>query len=160
MNGCYIRNLSAEEFHKQALPYYEHITKDIDFKMLSATLQPRIEVLKDITSQTDFLQEVPEYDISLYENKKMKTDPEIAKKALNLVRPILAAVTDWNNENLFNVLKETAVANTMKNGQILYPLRIALSGKETTPGGATELACILGKTETLQRIDNALIKLN
>jgi glutamyl-tRNA synthetase len=160
MNGCYIRNLSAEEFHKQALPYYEHITKDVDFKMLSATLQPRIEVLKDITSQTDFLQEVPEYDISLYENKKMKTDPEIAKKALNLVRPILAAVTDWNNENLFNVLKETAVANTMKNGQILYPLRIALSGKETTPGGATELACILGKTETLQRIDNALIKLN
>ena len=89
----------------------------------------------------------------------MKTNPEIAAKALNLVLPVLESVGDWTNENLFNTLKETAVANEMKNGQILYPVRIALSGKETTPGGATELAHILGKDETLRRIKAALAKL-
>ena len=89
----------------------------------------------------------------------MKTNPEIAAKALNLVLPVLEGVGDWTNENLFNTLKETAVTNEMKNGQILYPVRIALSGKETTPGGATELAHILGKDETLQRIKAALAKL-
>ena len=89
----------------------------------------------------------------------MKTNPEIAAKALNLVLPVLENVSDWNNENLFETLKEVAVANEMKNGQILYPVRIALSGKETTPGGATELAFILGKDETLARIKAAINKL-
>ena len=97
--------------------------------------------------------------MALYENKKMKTNPEIAAKALNLVLPVLENINDWTNETLFNTLKETAVANEMKNGQILYPVRIALSGKETTPGGATELAHILGKNETLSRIKDAIAKL-
>ena len=97
--------------------------------------------------------------MSLYENKKMKTNPEIAARALQLVLPVMESISDWTNENLFNTLKETAVANEMKNGQILYPVRIALSGKETTPGGATELAHILGKDETLKRIKAAVSKL-
>ena len=122
-------------------------------------LQPRIEVLNQITEQTDFLAQMPEYDVALYENKKMKTNPEIAAKALQLVLPVLENITDWTNENLFNTLKETAIANEMKNGQILYPVRIALSGKETTPGGATELAHILGKDETLKRLKAAISKL-
>lgn len=160
MNGCYIRNLSAENFHKLALPYYKDLeNKNMDLAFLSKVLQPRIEVLNQITEQTDFLAKMPEYDASLYENKKMKTNPEIAARALQIVLPILENVTDWTNENLFNTLKETAVANEMKNGQILYPVRIALSGKETTPGGATELAHILGKDETLRRIKAALAKL-
>lgn len=160
MNGCYIRNLSAENFHKLALPYYKDLeNKNMDLAFLSKVLQPRIEVLNQITEQTDFLAKMPEYDVSLYENKKMKTNPEIAAKALNLVLPVLESVGDWTNENLFNTLKETAVANEMKNGQILYPVRIALSGKETTPGGATELAHILGKDETLKRIKAAVSKL-
>ena len=161
MNGCYIRNLSAEDFHKLALPYYKDLeNKNIDLFFLSKVLQPRIEVLNQITEQTDFLAKMPEYDVSLYENKKMKTNPEIAAKALQIVLPILENVTDWTNENLFNTLKETAVANEMKNGQILYPVRIALSGKETTPGGATELAHVLGKAETLLRISEAIKKLS
>lgn len=159
MNGCYIRNLSPEEFHKLAEPYYSNIKKDINFKALSNVLQPRIETLKQIESETDFFIEVPEYDLALYENKKMKTNPEIAAKALNLVLPVLENTTEWTNENLFETLKNVAVANEMKNGQILYPVRIALSGKETTPGGATELAVILGKTETLERIKTAIKKL-
>ena len=89
----------------------------------------------------------------------MKTDTDIACKALELVLPVLSGVTDWNNETLFETLKSIAVANEMKNGQILYPVRIALSGLETTPGGATELACVLGKPETINRIKNAINKL-
>ena len=160
MNGCYIRNLSAENFHKLALPYYKDLEdRNMDLAFLSKVLQPRIEVLNQITEQTDFLIQMPEYDVALYENKKMKTNPEIAAKALQIVLPVMESISDWTNENLFNTLKETAVANEMKNGQILYPVRIALSGKETTPGGATELAHILGKDETLKRIKAAVSKL-
>ncbi len=160
MNGCYIRNLSAEEFAALAEPYYAHITTPIDRIALSAALQPRVETLGQITEQIDFLQAVKEYSPALYENKKMKTTSEIARKALELVLPVLSEVTEWTNENLFETLKNTAVAHEMKNGQILYPVRIALSGKETTPGGATELAVILGKEETLKRIKTAIDKLS
>lgn len=159
MNGCYIRNLSAEEFDALVQPYCQNLPQYLDTKALSAALQPRIETLGQITEQTDFLQAVPEYDVALYENKKMKTTPEVAQKALTLVLPVLENVAEWNNENLFEVLKTVAVDNEMKNGQILYPVRIALSGKETTPGGATELAVILGKEESLRRIRDALQKL-
>lgn len=159
MNGQYIRNLSAEEFDELAQPYYQNLPQNIDTKALSAALQPRLETLGQIAEQTDFLSIVPEYELSLYENKKMKTTPEVAQKALTLVLPVLQGITQWNNENLFEVLKAVAVNNEMKNGQILYPVRIALSGKETTPGGATELAVILGKEETLKRLLDALQKI-
>lgn len=160
MNGCYIRNLSADEFDALAQPYYKDITTSINTKALSAALQPRIETLNQIAEQIDFLQQVPDYDMELYTNKKMKTTPEIAHLALQLVLPTLQKVTDWSNDNLFNVLKEVAISNELKNGQILYPVRIALSGKETTPGGATELAVILGKDESIKRIQTALQKLD
>lgn len=160
MNGCYIRELSAEKFHELALPYYEkYLTRKLDLKMLSSVLQPRIETLNDIIAQTDFLEKMPDYDLALYTNKKMKTDTEVAKKTLALALPALKDVTDWSNASLFEELKNLAAANGLKNGQVLYPLRIALSGKETTSGGATEIAAILGKDETLQRIENALKKL-
>ena len=160
MNGCYIRELSAEKFHELAMPYYEqHLTRKLNLQLLSSVLQPRIETLKDIVSQTDFFENLPEYSLDLYVNKKMKTDAEIAKKTLALSLDTLKTVDDWKNEVLFEQLKNLAVANELKNGQVLYPLRIALSGKETTSGGATEIAAILGKDETLNRIEQALQKL-
>lgn len=160
MNGCYIRELSAEKFHELAMPYYEkYLTRKLNLELLSSVLQPRIETLKDIVSQTDFFENMPEYSLELYINKKMKTDEEVAKKTLALSLDVLKTVEDWKNEVLFEQLKNLAVANELKNGQVLYPLRIALSGKETTSGGATEIAAILGKEETLNRIEKALQKL-
>ncbi|MBR1825019.1 MAG: glutamate--tRNA ligase [Alphaproteobacteria bacterium] len=159
MNGCYIRNLSAEDFHQLASPYYKDLPQSLDFTALSTVLQPRVETLGQIPTEVAFLAQVPEYSNELYCNKKMKTDVDIAHKALELVLPALNDVTNWNNETLFETLKGIATANEMKNGQILYPVRIALSGQETTPGGATELACVLGKDETMMRIKNAITKL-
>lgn len=160
MNGCYIRALPVEEFHKMALPYYEQaLTRKVDLPFLSQVLQPRVETLADILSQVDFVENVLEFSNDLYTNKKMKTDASVAKQTLAETRQILAAAKNWTNEGLFAELKALAEKLGVKNGQILYPLRIALSGKETTPGGATEIAVILGKEETLRRIDDALAKL-
>ena len=157
MNGCYIRALSPKAFHELALPYYQKaLTRDVNLEFLSSVLQPRVETLAQITDNIDFIEKLPPYDITLYQNKKMKTDESIAKSSLSLALDALKDVDDWTNENLFTVLKALAEKEGLKNGQILYPVRIALSGKETTPGGATELAVVLGKTETLNRIKHAL----
>ena len=123
-------------------------------------MQSRIEVLNDIPAQIDFIEQVPAFSSELYTNKKMKSDAEIAKTSLALAADVLAKQTEWNNEALFETLKALAADNGLKNGQVLYPVRIALSGKETTPGGATELAVVLGKEETLNRINAALANLS
>ena len=128
--------------------------------MLARVLQPRVETFGEIPSQIDFVERVGDYSNDLYVNKKMKTDVEISKQALGYALSKLETVADWNNDNLFVELKSLAEEKGMKNGQIMYPVRIALSGKETTPGGATELAVILGKAETLSRLKAAQSKLS
>ena len=160
MNGCYIRALAPEKFHQLALPYYEKcFTRRLNLEFLSSVLQPRVETLADICQQTDFLEKLPDYDVTLFQNKKMKTDENVAKHSLELAGRVLSAENSWTNESLFAALKDLAEKEGLKNGQVLYPVRIALSGKETTPGGATELAVVLGKEETLNRIKQALAKL-
>lgn len=160
MNGCYIRALTPEEFHRQALPWYgKCLTRSLNLEMLSKVLQPRVETFADIARETDFLEQMPDYELALYDNKKMKTDASVAVRVLKLAAGMLPEITDWNNDNLFASLKELAAANGLKNGQLLYPLRIALSGKETTAGGATEIAAVLGKEETIARVKAALAKL-
>lgn len=160
MNGCYIRALAPEKFHQLALPYYKKcFTRRLNLEFLSSVLQPRVETLADICQQTDFLEKLPDYDVALFQNKKMKTDETVAKHSLELAGRVLSAENSWTNESLFAALKDLAEKEGLKNGQVLYPVRIALSGKETTPGGATELAVVLGKEETLNRIKQALAKL-
>lgn len=159
MNGCYIRAKSFEEFYQLALPYYTDLPSNINLNALTKTLQPRIETLAQIKEQIDFVKELPQYENELFFNKKMKTDTEIAKSVLPSIKEVLSAQNEWTNEALFESLKSLAEKLNVKNGQILYPARIALSGKETTPGGATEIAVILGKDETLKRIDTAIEKL-
>lgn len=161
MNGQYIRKLSEAEFLDYAKPYIEgSLKRKVDIQALCRVLQPRLETFGDIPNQIDFLDEVPNYDNELYVNKKMKTDEAVAKTALELSLKRLEGVSEWNNDNLFTELKALAEENGMKNGQIMYPVRIALSGKAATPGGATEIAVLIGKDETLQRIKTAIEKLS
>ena len=161
MNGQYIRKLSEAEFLDYAKPYIEgSLKRKVDIQALCRVLQPRLETFGDIPNQIDFLDEVPNYDNELYVNKKMKTDEAVAKTALELSLKRLEGVSEWNNDNLFTELKALAEESGMKNGQIMYPVRIALSGKAATPGGATEIAVLIGKGETLQRIKTAIEKLS
>ena len=153
MNGCYIRALDFNEFHKLVMVEYDKfITRDVNRVELSKVLQPRVETLNDIKEVACFIEDLPEYSEELFINKKMKTDIEISKKSLELVYPYLEKLDEWTNESLFECMKNVAIENGLKNGQVLYPVRIALTGLETTPGGASEIASILGKEETLRRL--------
>lgn len=156
MNGCYIRALPFEEFHKLACKEYDtFLTREVNREKLSKVMQPRIETLKDIAETASFIETLPEYSEELYINKKMKTDVEIAKKSLAIAVSALEGLQEWTNEGIFECLKNAAVENGLKNGQVLYPVRIALTGLETTPGGASEIASVLGKEETLRRLNAA-----
>lgn len=160
MNGQYIRKLSEEEFFAHAEPYIRKaLTREVNILVLSRVLQPRLETFGAIPEQIAFIEQVPDYSADLYINKKMKTDRDVSRQALTYAAEKLEKISDWTNDNLFAELKSLAEEKGMKNGQIMYPVRIALSGLGTTPGGATELAVILGKQETLERIKSALKKL-
>ena len=134
----------------------------IDKKLLCANLQPRCEVLGEIPEQLDFFDAMPDYDVSLYANKKQKTTPETAKEALEALLPVLSdeALDFANRDAVFDACKAKAEELGKKNGWLLYPLGIALSGKQRTPGGGTDLACMMGREKTLQRVQAAIAKLN
>ena len=163
INAEYIRRLSPEEFQKKAEPWIDSaVHSAIDKKLLCANLQPRCEVLGEIPEQLDFFDAMPEYDVSLYANKKQKTTPETAKEALEALLPVLSDETlDFaNRDAVFDACKAKAEELGKKNGWLLYPLGIALSGKQRTPGGGTDLACMMGREKTLQRVQDAIAKLN
>ncbi len=160
INGEYIRRLSAEAFAEKAMPWVDKAVKgSCNKKLLIELLQQRCEILGDIPEQVDFIDALPEYDTELFTSKKMKTDPETAKAALNLLVPVLQGVEIFTVENvhaaIFNLIEKEGV----KNGYMLWPLRVAITGKQFTPGGGIELAVVLGKDETLKRIGVALKKL-
>ena len=122
-------------------------------------LQKRCEMLSDLSEQVDFIDEMPEYDISLYTNKKMKTNPENSKESLEKILPVLEGITDWTMDNIHTRLFRLIEQLGVKNGLLLYPLRVAVSGKQFTPGGGVELAAIIGKEKTIARVKAALDKL-
>lgn len=161
MNGEYIRKMPTDEFHNLAIPYYEKTitNKSIDFRKLSSLLQLRTEVLSTIPSSIDFIEALPDYDKSMFEHKKMKTTLENSLSSLKASIPILEAVDNWENSILYVKLTELASSMGIKNSQILWPIRTAISGKDATPGGATEIAEILGKDETLRRLNIGIEKL-
>ncbi|MCR5301680.1 MAG: glutamate--tRNA ligase [Lachnospiraceae bacterium] len=160
MNGEYLKAMDPDRFYEMALPYLkETITKDYDLKKIAAMVKTRIEVFPDIKDHVDFFEQVPEYDISMYTHKKMKTDPVSSLQLLTDVLPLLEECGDYSNDSLFAVLSHFAAKHEYKTGFVMWPLRTALSGKQTTPGGATELMEILGKDESLSRIRAAIEKL-
>ena len=160
LNGEYIRELSHEEFKEKAMPYIRKTVKgECDFDLLCEVLQKRCEMLSDLSEQVDFIDEMPEYDISLYTNKKMKTNPENSKESLEKILPVLEGITDWTMDNIHTRLFRLIEQLGVKNGLLLYPLRVAVSGKQFTPGGGVELAAIIGKEKTIARVKAALDKL-
>ncbi|MBE6063293.1 MAG: glutamate--tRNA ligase [Clostridium butyricum] len=159
MNGEYIRKLSLDEFHELALPQYKKVLhKDFDFKFISELLHTRCEVLTDIPAQIDFLEELPEYSTDLYFHKKMKSTVETSLENLKKILPIYESIdeADWNMDTLHEKTFELIKSLEIKNGVMLWPIRTALSGKSFTPGGAFEIAVLLGKEESLKRLHKGI----
>ncbi len=160
MNGEYIKAMDFERFYALAEPYLKKvITKPLDLRKIAAMVKTRIEVLPDIEGHIDFFEEMPEYDTSLYVHKKMKTNEENSLELLKEVRPLLAAAADFTNDGLFALLKSFGDEKGYKTGFMMWPIRTALSGRAMTPAGATEILEVLGKEESLSRIDKAIEKL-
>jgi len=161
MNGEYIRKKSLEEFCELAMPYYRRAIKrqDIDFMKLSHLLQTRIEILDDIIESVDFIDELPDYDVQMYVHKKMKTNLENSLENLKKSYEVLEKLDNWDEEKIHNVLMELIQQLGVKNGQVLWPIRTAISGKQYTPGGAIELLGLLGKEESLRRMKIGIEKL-
>jgi len=161
MNGEYIRKMAPEQFHEVAKPYYAGVITNpgVDLKRLSSLLQVRTEVLSSIPGNVDFVEKLPEYDSSLYEHKKMKTTESSSLESLKAALPVLESLADWNEQAVHDALIGLVQKMGIKNGQMFWPIRTALTGKEVTPGGALEIAGILGKEETLKRMKAGIAKL-
>lgn len=162
INAEYIRAMPPEAFESLAMPYINAAVarRDVDWRPILDALQPRLEHLTDIAPKLTFIDAVPDYDASLYENKKMKTDAATSKAALEDMLPLLESLEPFAQQNLHDALFSLIEQRGVKNGFYLYPLRVALSGLPTTPGGGIELAAALGKTETVARVKAAIQKLS
>lgn len=160
MNGEYIKKLSLEEFNELAIPYYKQvIKKDLDFLKISELLHTRVEVLSEIPETVAFFDTLPEYSADLYVHKKMKTKFENSLESLEKILPKFEAIDDWSFKNIEAACMELVADLGVKNGIVLWPVRTAVSGEKVSPGGAYEIAEILGKKETLNRIKIGMEKL-
>ena len=160
-NAEYIRKLDPEAYLAHATPWLEKVLDPakFDFKRLGELLQNRTEVFSQLPDMVRFLAEIPDFSNDLYVNKKQKSTLESAKAALTAIRPVLEGITDWTEANLHDTVMAAIPGLGMKNGQVLWPMRIAISGQMSTPGGAFEIAYLLGKDETMKRLDAALARL-
>lgn len=160
MNGEYIKAMDFDAFYARALPYIrESLHRELDFRHIAELLKTRIEVFPDILAQIDFLEAVPDYNAALFVNKKSKTDPANSLQLLMEVLPLLRAQEDFSNDALFELLSAFGKEKGYKTGFMMWPIRIALSGKQMTPAGATEIMELLGREESLRRIEAGIEKL-
>ena len=160
-NASYLRAMSPADFAGVAEPYIRRAVTNpaLDTAEIAALLQARCEKLSDIPEKVDFFDALPDYDTALFTNKKSKTNPEVSKAMLEAAIPALEAVPDWTLDAIHDTLFPLAGALGVKNATLLWPVRIAVSGRAVTPGGAVELCHILGKEETLRRLKAGLTKL-
>ncbi|HSP47104.1 MAG TPA: glutamate--tRNA ligase, partial [Clostridiaceae bacterium] len=160
MNSEYLKAMPLEKFHELALPYILQDIKDkeLDTMKIASLLHIRTEVLGELPGQVDFLYALPEYSVDIYTHKKMKTNPEVALSSLETLFPVLEGIEEsqWTLDNLHNTVLALVAELGIKNGQMLWPLRTALTGKQFTPGGAFEAADILGKAESLKRVQTGI----
>ncbi len=162
-NAEYIRRMAPERYLELVTPWFDKALagKNIDYVRLAQLMQERTEIFSQVPDMVRFLAELPDYDIELYTHKKMKTNPEVARTALALCRPVLEGIdaADWQESVIHDRLMAAIAESGMKNGAVLWPLRIAISGLASTPGGAMEIAYLLGKEETLRRLTEGEKKL-
>lgn len=162
INGEYIRKMSIEQFQELATPYIRQTCKkeDVDLRLLAEVLHPRCELFTDIPEQVDFIDALPDYDNAMYCHKKMKTNEENSLEALKEVLPVLEALDEWNMDSIHTALFDLIAKLEVKNGRILWPVRVATSGKQFTPGGGIEICALLGKEESLRRIRKGIEQLS
>ncbi len=153
MNGEYIKAMDDDKFYEMAEPYLKQaLTRELDLKKIASMVKTRIEVFPDICELVDFFEELPSYDPSMYEHKKMKTTKESSLEVLKELLPRFEAQEDYSNDALYQVLVAYVEEKGCKNGFAMWPVRTAVSGKQMTPAGATEIMELLGKEESLNRI--------
>ena len=157
MNVEYIKAMDFDAFYEKALPYLQEVLKkDFDFKKIAAMVKTRIEIFPDIAELVDFFEELPAYDPEMYCHKKMKTTKETSLEVLKELLPVLEAQEDYSNDALYQTLLGYVEKKGCKNGYVMWPVRTAVSGKQMTPAGATEIMEILGKEESLKRIQKGI----
>ncbi len=160
MNGEYLKAMEFDRFYEMAEPYLKAaVHKSYDLRKIAAMVKTRIEIFPDIPGHVDFFDAVPEYDISMYAHKKMKTTPESSLEVLRELLPLFEGQEDYSNDALYGLLCNYVKEKGCKNGYAMWPVRTAVSGKQMTPGGATELMEVLGKEESLARLRAAIEKL-
>lgn len=161
MNGEYMKAMDLDVFYEKALPFIKQaITKDLDLKKIAEMVKSRIEVFPDIPDLIDFFETVPEYDSAMYTHKKMKTNEETSLAVLKDLLPLLESQDDYSNDALYALLSGYVSEKGCKNGYVMWPVRTAVSGKQMTPAGATEIMEIIGKEESISRIRAAIEKLS
>ena len=160
-NAEYIRRMDPAKYLEMVTPWFDKALagKNINYTRLAELMQERTEIFSRVPEMVAFLAELPDYDIELYTHKKMKTDAAVSKANLEMIRPVLAGIDNWTEQEIHDKVMEAIAAAGLKNGAVLWPLRIAISGQASTPGGAFELAGLLGKEETLRRVDDGLARL-
>ncbi len=157
MNSEYFKAMDPDRFYEMALPFIKEVVKkDMDYKKIASMVQSRIETFLDIKDHIDFLEELPSYDTEMYTHKKMKTNEETSLTVLKEVLPLLEAHEDYSNDSLYEMLSQFVTEKEYKNGYVMWPIRTAVSGKQMTPGGATELMALLGKEESIARIKKGI----
>ena len=157
MNSEYLKKMDFDAFFEIAEPYLKAaLTKEFDLKKIAAMVKTRIEVLPDIAGQVDFFETLPEYDPEMYTHKKMKTNKENSLETLKAVLPLLEAQEDYSNDGLYAALSQYVADAGVKTGFVMWPIRTAVSGKQMTPAGATEIMEIIGKEESIERIKKGI----
>ena len=163
LNSLYIKEMTPEAFAEYATPWINDCyLKDFDKALVCKLIQSRVETFAEIEDKLRFLVDFGTFDSALYDNAKQKTDANVAREILPLVRAAFAEIAEenWDNQHLYEALVALAQSQGVKNGKVLWPARIALTGLAATPGGASEIAELLGKTETLRRLDQSIANLN
>ncbi len=161
LNGEYLKKMDFDKFYEMTEHIFKKaITKPYDIKKIAEHIKTRIGTINEIPDMVDFIESLPDYSTELYIHKKMKTDEAISLEVLENILPVFEAIENWDNDTIYNAMMDLVAKMEVKNGIVLWPVRTALSGKPTSPCGASEMAEIFGKEETLARIKKGIEKLS